>query len=56
LYKGEKYIRCADCGILVKQKKGTTKYCSVCRKESEKEKTKLRVARYREKCNGSEVL
>ena len=34
LYKGDKYIRCADCNILVKKKKGTTKYCLNCKKEN----------------------
>ena len=54
LYKGEKYIRCADFGILTRKKKGTTKYCSNCRKISDSEKTKLRVAKYRQKCNDSQ--
>ena len=45
LYKGEKYIRCIDCGTLVKKKNGTTKYCSNCRKE----KDLIRYRKYNEK-------
>ncbi len=53
LYKGENYIRCADCSILTKRKNGTTKYCTNCRKISDIEKTRLRVAKHRDKCNDS---
>lgn len=53
LYKGENYIRCADCNILTKRKNGTTKYCTNCRKISDIEKTRLRVAKHRDKCNDS---
>ena len=45
LYKCEKYIRCVDCGILVRKTKGTTKYCKNCKKENELERYK----RYNEK-------
>ena len=30
IYKGEKYIRCADCGILVRRTSNRTKYCKDC--------------------------
>lgn len=53
-YQGENYIRCAGCGILTKKNKGTSKYCSACRKQSDLEKTRLRVARHREKRNDSQ--
>lgn len=56
LYKGEDYIRCAMCGILTKKKKGTSKYCCTCRKRSASEKARLRVARYRGKCNASQKI
>ena len=32
LYKGEKYIRCSDCGILVKKTSNRRKYCKDCGK------------------------
>lgn len=56
LYKGEKYIRCADCGVLVRKTANSQKYCKDCKKSSDKEKTKLRVARHREKCNDFKIL
>lgn len=34
LYKGEKYIRCAECGILVKQTSKNRKYCKDCLKNN----------------------
>lgn len=43
LYKGEKYIRCSDCGILVKNTNNKRKYCSDCAKNINREKTKLRM-------------
>ena len=30
LYKGEKYIRCADCGVLTKNTNGKRRYCKDC--------------------------
>ena len=33
-YKGEKYIRCADCRMLVKQTSNNKKYCNDCAKIS----------------------
>ena len=45
LNNGEPYIRCADCGILVRKNKGTTKYCKYCKSENEL----ARYKRYNEK-------
>ena len=39
LYKGEKYIRCADCGILVKNTNSKRRYCKECAKNQNKIKT-----------------
>lgn len=36
LYKGEKYIRCAACGILVKNTNGKRKYCRDCAENQNK--------------------
>lgn len=46
LYKGEKYIRCADCGILVKNTNGKRRYCKECAENQNKIKT---LANYYEK-------
>lgn len=46
LYKGEKYIRCADCGILVKKTSNRKKYCKDCRKKSKNEQNKLYYHKY----------
>ena len=35
LYKGEKYIRCSDCGVLIKQTAKNKKYCKDCVKENQ---------------------
>lgn len=43
LYKGEKYIRCADCGILVKNTNGKRKYCKDCAKNIDKENARKRM-------------
>lgn len=40
LYKGEKYIRCADCGILVKKSSNRKKYCKDCGKNIKNEQNK----------------
>ena len=40
LYKGEKYIRCADCGILVKRTSNRRKYCKDCGKITKNEQNK----------------
>ena len=41
LYKGEKYIRCADCGILVKRTSNRKKYCKDCGKNIKNEQNKF---------------
>ncbi len=46
LYKGEKYIRCADCGILTKNTNGKRRYCKKCAEIKNKSKT---LERYHEK-------
>ena len=52
LYKGEKYIRCADCGILVKGNRNNTKrYCQQCAIDNEKLNALMRKRRQREKCH-----
>ena len=52
LYKGEKYIRCADCGILVKGNRNNTKrYCQQCAIDNEKLNALIRKRRQREKCH-----
>ncbi len=43
LYKGEKYIRCTDCGILVKNTNGKRKYCKECAKNVDKENARKRM-------------
>lgn len=47
LYKGEKYVRCADCGILVKNTNGKRKFCKECAENNNREKTKLRMKKKR---------
>lgn len=37
LWKGYKYIRCGECGILVKQKNNRIKYCKYCAAENRRE-------------------
>jgi hypothetical protein len=41
LYKGEKYIRCADCGILVKKNSNRNKYCKDCAKIIKNDQNKI---------------
>lgn len=49
---GKGYTRCQRCNRLIKQSKTKPKkYCEECAKEAEKENTRERVRRYREKCN-----
>jgi hypothetical protein len=49
---GKGYTRCQKCNRLIKQSKTKPrKYCEECAKEVEKENTRERVRRYREKCN-----
>ena len=40
LYKGEKYTRCADCGILVRKTSNRKKYCKDCGKNTKNEQNK----------------
>ena len=55
--KGKGYTRCQRCGRLIKQSKTKPrKYCEECAKEVEKEHTRERVRRYREKCNENLTL
>lgn len=35
LYNGEKYVRCVDCGVLVKKTSNAKKYCNDCSKKNE---------------------
>ena len=48
------YIMCECCGERVKLRKLNSPqiYCDYCKKNIEKEKTRLRVEKYRERCNG----
>ena len=49
---GKGYTKCKRCGRMIKQSKTKPKkYCEECAKEVEREKSKERVRRYREKCN-----
>lgn len=49
---GKGYTRCQRCDRLIKQSKTRPrKYCEDCAKEAERENTRERVRRYREKCN-----
>lgn len=49
---GKGYTRCQRCNRLIKQSKTKPrKYCELCAEEVEKEHSKERVRRYREKCN-----
>lgn len=50
---GQGYTRCQRCNKLMKQSKTRPKkYCEDCGKEAERENTRERVRRYRERCNG----
>lgn len=50
---GKGYTRCTRCDRLMRQSKTRPrKYCEECAKEAERENTRERVRRYREKCNG----
>lgn len=40
LYKGEKYIRCADCGILVRRNTNNQKYCKACAYDKQLERNR----------------
>ena len=41
LYKGESYIRCANCRILVKKTSNSKKYCKDCRKNTKNKQNKI---------------
>lgn len=48
------YTKCQKCNRIIKQSKTKPrKYCELCAKSVEKEQTRDRVRRYREKCNGN---
>lgn len=50
---GKGYTRCQKCDRLMRQSKTRPrKYCEECAKEVERENTRERVRRYRERCNG----
>lgn len=50
---GEGYARCQKCNRLMRQgKTKPRKYCEECAKIAERENTRERVRRFREKCNG----
>lgn len=52
--EGKGYTRCQKCNRWMKQSKTKPKkYCEDCSKEVEREQTRERVRRYREKCNGN---
>lgn len=52
--EGKGYTKCQRCHRLMKQgKTKPKKYCETCAKEVERENTRERVRRYREKCNGN---
>ena len=54
---GQGYTRCQRCNRMIKQgKTKPRKYCEECAKEAEKENTRERVRRYREKCNENLTL
>ena len=54
---GKGYTRCQKCNRIIKQSKTKPKkYCEECAKEVEKENTRERVRRYREKCNENLTL
>lgn len=41
LYKGENYIRCANCKILTKKNSNRTKYCRDCAKITKKKQNQI---------------
>lgn len=50
---GKGYTRCTKCDRLMRQSKTKPrKYCEECAREVERENTRERVRRYRERCNG----
>lgn len=53
-YKSDKLARCTVCGNSIQKNSNRQLMCERCGKENEREKTKIRVEKYREKCNGLE--
>ena len=47
LYKGEKYIRCSDCGILTKNTNGKRRYCKDCAESNKKDLDRIRMMNIR---------
>lgn len=47
LYRGEKYVRCARCGILVKNTNNRRKYCKDCGEAIDKENSKIQMQKRR---------
>lgn len=41
LYKGEKYIRCSDCGVLTRVKANNQKYCKDCAYDKQLERNRI---------------
>ena len=46
-YNGEKYIRCAGCGILVKNTNGKRRYCKDCADINKKKLDRTRMENFR---------
>lgn len=47
LYSGEKYIRCENCNILIKNTNGKRKYCKDCGANADREKARTRMKKIR---------
>ncbi len=47
LYKGEKYVRCANCGILTKNTNGKRRYCKDCANVNKKKMDRIRMQNLR---------
>lgn len=48
LYKGENYIRCAGCAVLIKNTNGKKRFCKECADAADREKAKMRMKKIRE--------
>lgn len=48
LYCGEKFIRCIECGVLVRKKGTTDKYCNNCKQEKQLEWQRISMKKIRE--------
>lgn len=53
LYKGEKYMRCAGCGILTKRKNNIQRYCKDCSDKVRKERQKNMMKERRKQTGGN---